>query len=253
MNKFIEYTGFSDLPICKELLDIDFSAERKEIKRIVITFDGKENKGIVIVRIEFNNDVEFDLAKRVSEKKTDQIIKGIIFTSGIQIHGVEQTSQNFTEYKSGSSSLPMSFTIPFRFESNQLDEIKSFIRSDKSDHVFYNLYRQALNHDDDLGKYMFLYSLLMLVIKAENQLEVDEFIVTAKPEEEELKRQSTKLLKQRDNTYRRSDRLETRFTWLRNQVGHTQEDSEIANVINEMKSCYKALNEIVKHAIKENV
>jgi len=253
MNKFIEFTGYSNLPICKEIMEVDFSAAQNEVECMVITFDSKENTGTITVRIEFNENIEFYSAKRIAEKKAGQIVRGIIFTSGIQIYGIELTSQNFTKFKSGSSDLLMSITVPIKLNATHLNEIQSFIQSDRFDHVYYDLYSQALNHDDDLGKFMFLYSLLMLVIKAENQPEVDGFILTAKPEEEEYKQQSTKLIKQKDGSFKRSDRFETRFTWLRNQVGHTQEDSDITNVINEMKSCHEASKEIVKHAIQENI
>ncbi|MGR6125673.1 hypothetical protein [Paenibacillus sp. SER-28] len=253
MKKFIEYTGYSNLPISKEVLEIDFSTRKNEIEHISITFDNKENKGIVIIKIDFTNDIEFELAKRIAEKKIDQIIKGIIFTSGIQVHGIEQTLHNFAEYKSGFSDHSMVLTVPFKFNLTQLDEIKSLTKSEKTNHVYYDLYRQAINHDDNLGKFMFLYSLLMLVLKTDYQSEVDKFIVKAKKDEKKLKQRSTKLIEQKDGTRKRSKRLETRFTWLRNQVGHTQEDSEITKAINEMKDCYKVLKEIVKQAIKENI
>jgi hypothetical protein len=147
----------------------------------------------------------------------------------------------------------MVLTVPFKFNLPQLAEIESLTKSDKTNHVYYDLYRQAINHDDDLGKFMFLYSLLMLVLKTDYQSEVDKFIVKAKKDEKKLKQRSTKLIEQKDGTRKRSKRLETRFTWLRNQVGHTQEDSEITKAINEMKDCYKVLKEIVKQAIKENL
>lgn len=51
----------------------------------------------------------------------------------------------------------------------------------------------------------------------------------------------------------RSNTLETRFTWLRNQLGHTQVDSEIALAIKEINECLNDLDDIVKNAIKEKI
>ncbi|KOY17874.1 hypothetical protein [Paenibacillus xylanivorans] len=87
----------------------------------------------------------------------------------------------------------------------------------------------------------------MLVTKAKDQPEVDKFIIEERPEEQEFKKRSTK----RNKRGERSRKFETRFTWLRNQVGHTQENSEITEVINKMKNCYKELQEIVKIAIEK--
>lgn len=42
MNKFIEYTAYSNVPIYKEVLEMDFSTKQNEIEHIIITFDQKE-------------------------------------------------------------------------------------------------------------------------------------------------------------------------------------------------------------------
>lgn len=90
-----------------------------------------------------------------------------------------------------------------------------------------------MNHHDSLGKFMFLYSLLIVIIGASKQQEVDAHILLASPDELNYRRRSSKMIKQNGNMVR-SNTLETRFTWLRNQLGHTQVDSEIVLAIKEI-------------------
>lgn len=106
------------------------------------------------------------------------------------------------------------------------------------------LYRAAMRNRDDVARFMFLYSLLHQVLNVNTQGKIDEYIRSEScrqwyRREEDM--QSTKY----------SNKKETIYTWLRNQVGHTQTNSEIKNVTKIIQIKVNELSCILKQAINE--
>jgi hypothetical protein len=112
------------------------------------------------------------------------------------------------------------------------------------------LYRAALQNVDPIARFMFLYSILFDVLDAENdwgQYTVDSFI--RKHCKEVYKRTEDKKSKKLPQN-KKQPRMETIYTWLRNQVGHTQSDSEILEVGRIIEEKLGDISMIVKKAIK---
>lgn len=104
---------------------------------------------------------------------------------------------------------------------------------------FFYLYKSAMQVEDCAARFMFLYSILLQVFEYSKkpQEEIDNFIRSYSGNEV-LERKSTK------HAFN-----ETIYTWLRNQMGHTQQNSKISLVRNEIQLHISGLEEIVKKAI----
>lgn len=109
------------------------------------------------------------------------------------------------------------------------------------------LYRAAMRNKDDIARFMFLYSLLYQVLGVSAQWKIDRYIRSESckrwyKEEEDM--QSTRYPTD-------PDKKETIYTWLRNQVGHTQSNSEIKSVEGIIQVKVNELSCILKQAINE--
>jgi hypothetical protein len=104
------------------------------------------------------------------------------------------------------------------------------------------LYKAALQNTDSVARFMFLYSILFDVLNAAGQLDVDNHIRGLVVYDSSEDRKST----------RNPNKMETIYTWLRNQVGHTQTDSEINQVNSLIQTKINVFSNIVKEAITLN-
>jgi hypothetical protein len=103
------------------------------------------------------------------------------------------------------------------------------------------LYKAALQNTDSVARFMFLYSILFDVLKAAVQSDVDKYIRSQTGYDSNEDRKST----------RNPTKMETIFTWLRNQVGHTQTDSEINQINSLIQTIINNFSNIVKEAISK--
>ncbi|MGG3803152.1 methylamine utilization protein MauJ [Metabacillus fastidiosus] len=104
--------------------------------------------------------------------------------------------------------------------------------------VYHKLYRESRKSDDPVSRFMFLYSILADLING-SQSKIDKYIKKVEPE--------VKLIKSTNPRY--PDRFETEYTWLRNQVGHTNSESDFLKIRTEIKSKEDSFSSIVKKAI----
>jgi len=108
------------------------------------------------------------------------------------------------------------------------------------------LYRSAMSNDDNVAKFMFLYSILFDVLKVRIQEDVDCFI---RNECLEVYKYFEDRPSEKKNKHGESVRDETIYTWLRNQVGHTQSESQISSVTGHIDVKVRELASIVAKAI----
>lgn len=107
--------------------------------------------------------------------------------------------------------------------------------------VHFQMYKSAMELTDPLSRFMFLYSILLLIKR--KQEKVDDFIKTEIPNVEMRKREKT------------SGSIEeaTVFTTLRNSVGHITEKIRMKEVVNDMEKYVGQLAGLTKKAITENI
>jgi hypothetical protein len=136
------------------------------------------------------------------------------------------------------------------FTSKQISIMEAELPMCKSE-PYKRLYRAALQNVDPVARYMFLYSILFDVLEAENQWgqsTVDSFIRKHCKEVYERKEDKKSNRPPKNN---KQPRMETIYTWLRNQVGHTQTNSEIVGIAKMIEEKLGDFEIIVKKAIKQ--
>jgi hypothetical protein len=168
------------------------------------------------------------------------ILDYLSFEYGLSIKG--------TRYLDGVY-LTVHAVVTHGFTKEKITKMETEIPHSKRE-PYKRLYRAALQNIDPIAQFMFLYSILFDVIDAENewgQFTVDSFIrkhckdVYIRTEDKKSKRIPKN---------KKQPRMETIYTWLRNQVGHTQSDSEILEVGRLIEEKLGDMSTIVKKAIK---
>ncbi|CUU46962.1 hypothetical protein [Clostridium beijerinckii] len=108
----------------------------------------------------------------------------------------------------------------------------------KGNDTYDNIYKLILSSSDEISKFILLYSILLLLIG--NQKDVDIFI------ENELNKNGMKI------EYRKSTKYEfnnTIYTWLRNEIGHTTKKSDINEIKDLIDRHIETLDYLVKIAM----
>jgi hypothetical protein len=177
-----------------------------------------------------------------ADKLLNMILDYLAFEYGISIKG--------TRYLDGVY-LSIHAVVTHGFTKEQIAKMEAELPRCKSE-PYKRLYRAALQSVDPIARFMFLYSILFDVLDAKSkwgQSTVDSFIRkhcrdVYKPTED---RGSKRIPKNK-----KPPRQETIYTWLRNQVGHTESDSEIIAVGKMIEEKLGEFSAVVKKAIKLN-
>lgn len=133
------------------------------------------------------------------------------------------------------------------FTKDQIRKMEEEIQQQQYD-PYRRLYRIALQNEDPVARFMLLYSILLEKLGAgqegkEGQKAVDEFIRihckgTYKAEEDML-------------SYEKK-RVETIYTWMKNQIGHTKTSREMEEIKSKIQEKLSELHLIVQTAIKRH-
>ncbi len=171
---------------------------------------------------------EFQLL--VDEITKDLLNKIAFFYEGAKVGEPWLSVAKCKDTNMGTSELPIMACIDNKNRDKEL--LKSLCTELKKDNSFnkddYNLFRTAMNNDDIVVKYMFLYQiLLMRHLKSngeESQKCVDNFIKSQFSKDKHMYQK-----------WEDSNRCETIYTRLRNQVGHYRKKtpSETRNAMEE--------------------
>jgi hypothetical protein len=142
-----------------------------------------------------------------------------------------------------TASLPVSWrvlapdVIP---DATRRREIAMLLEQPFSRPDLYSAYRFALNQSDAVARYMFLYNIL-LQLHSDAQRQVDDFI-----------RQEEPNVPQSPNPLN-ANVMETVYTRLRNEIGHTRAGTTPEQTRSEMEDHIAALQTLVKTAISRVV
>jgi hypothetical protein len=221
---------------------IDFNHELITKVELIPMSEVKEEHCKLRVIFYLNRPYKKDTFMPAADELLNMILDYLAFEYGISIKG--------TRYLDGVY-LSIHAVVTHGFTKEQIAKMEAEIPRCKSE-PYKRLYRSALQSVDPIARFMFLYSILFDVLDAESewgQSTVDSFI--RKHCRAEYKRTEDRR-SQRIPKNKKPPRQETIYTWLRNQVGHTQSDSEIIVVGKMIEEKLGEFSTIVRKAIKLN-
>lgn len=207
----------------------EISLDCPEILKIVVEICTRK----VCVTFYLVDNIEEKIAKEITAEKLDQILDEAAFTfeAFVSRPNIEKININ----GGGTKELQGKILPCVPVLKASINDFKSSLEENKKYSIYYRLYREAMR-SDSISSFLLLYSLLAM-IKGPQQKEIDKFIFHEVPDT--LVRQSTK-----------NNGKETIYTFLRNQVGHTQMDSNINEVEWEIEKYITQLSKLVKKAIE---
>lgn len=245
MNFVEYYTNVEGLNPSKLKLNLTFN-KIQDIEIII-----SEDQEVIFPRSKLrifmklnNNITNVDEILNTTLNKANDIINILIFkTSGkfgalrrgqfnINGQGVISIGE-ITLYNAQNVSLPHEFLTILESDLRNND----FLNELKND-SYHRLYRNAMQTDDIIAKYMFLYGIIY-DIKNSSQNQVDLYIESIEPNIE--KRNST--------DSRNPDKKITKYTWLRNEIGHPTSTTDIKAIETEITEVCDDFAEIVRGVV----
>lgn len=231
MASYIKYKlvirNFEILNIDNELVNegkISYNKDlpvNAEIVSIHITLEGIENeKNIFSIEINSEKDLNQERLTAIANKLVDDLLNKIAFYYiGATVGEPWIISSSFEDENKKRSTSEVPSSIFVSTESRDKESIESICkaieRGDDFSQNDYRIFRAAMNNEDIVAKYMFLYQMLSLKLlnnkEQESQKSVDKFIISKVDENQ--------------HQYQRwidTNRDETIYTRLRNQVGHNR-------------------------------
>lgn len=134
---------------------------------------------------------------------------------------------------------PQNKDLPQRLSNTlEVDLKNNNLLTDLKNNDYHQLYREAMQTGDIIARYMFLYGIIYY-IKNSSQNQTDAYIRSIDPNVEE--RTST--------NPRTPGKQITKYTWLRNEIGHTTAATDIKKVEKEITEVCDTFAELVKGAI----
>lgn len=213
------------------------------IKKIII-FQKNDNKDTWIRFFIEEKIVEPEIARKLTKKAMENILNKIAFNTANYI-GIPMIRSEITKKSSkGYGKIKSVRTLCKKTDSQKLNEIFNCLEKNYEKESFYfELYRSALQIKNEIARFLFLYSILFDLInsdkKKSSQGNVDDFI-----------RNQNKNVKEKKTTRFNKEYLETIYTYYRNQVSHTNENSNIKEIKNKITNLVDKLSKLVKVAIK---
>ncbi|WP_379969132.1 methylamine utilization protein MauJ [Ectobacillus sp. sgz5001026] len=147
-------------------------------------------------------------------------------------HGIVSIGK-LTLYNPKNKDLPQGLS-----NTLELDLRNNNLLSDLKNNDYHRLYRAAMQTDDIITRYMFLYGIIYH-IKNSSQNLVDAYVRSINPNIEERTSTNPRTL----------GKQITKYTWLRNEIGHTTAATDIKNVEKEITDVCDTFAELVKGVI----
>lgn len=176
------------------------------------------------------------------------LVSIILYETGYQIRKIEWKSiENINAENSDNNALTFRGSVGIRAEIKIIKPIEDPVElKSKLENISTNimigykkLFIEITKFDDALAKFILFYSILT-ALKG-NQKLVDNFIKSIEP-----------AVEVRPTTRENANFNETIYSFLRNQIGHTQETTDTNELHKEISLNLNGLREIVKVAIEEN-
>lgn len=239
----MELTYEIDVPmVVKEYTKID-STEIEPIREVIIM--GKINpNGLRINGLTikfFVNTTDEQEARGLAEGFLQHLKRVLYFEEHKIINwwNLESVKKEMNDetYFRHSDILTMLDVVNIMSSYNDIDHLKtSLTKINQYQKPFGDLYMTISQIEGNIGKYIMTYSILSALIG--KQKKVDNFI---KEHESNVEIKNSSL--------QGSNKKETIYTYLRNQIGHTEESSKADNLEIEIKKHLSKLSEFAKKAI----
>lgn len=107
------------------------------------------------------------------------------------------------------------------------------------------IFRDIISSKNKVGNYISMYGLLDAIIPGKGQERIDNFIKNYQSYYNPSEDMDSSKKDKSGNSVRR----ETKYTWLRNQIGHVQLTTDIMDVEIKMEEAYPALTRLVQEAM----
>lgn len=222
--------------------DLEIEGEKVLIN---ISLQAEKNKNnIFVLKINSEKDLcEQELMPLAKKLANDLLNKIAFYYYGAKVGEPWIVDADFKDKKMGVSELSSSIFVNTEDRDNRLleslcFEIKEGSNFNKED---YNLFRVAMNNEDVVVRYMFLYQILLFKHPKNNgeesQKMVDDFIKSKFPQDKHMYQK-----------WSDTGREETIYTRLRNQVGHFRGKAP-SKTRNAMMQKISELIELVKMSI----
>lgn len=236
-ENYIKYSVIIDRLVTKEYIDINI--KNQYITSIVIIQE-RDNLGLNTI-IKFNL---IDEIKSIEEAKavTHKLLEGIINNIAVALGGFIGIPEFYESKIKFSTQKQCDLKCSLEVASGEeiIKKIKNQIeKSNDSNNYYFSLYRYSLNFRDEVARFMFLYSILAQ-LKGPSQRKIDKFIREQEPSVIELISEDS----------RKKGEKETIYTYYRNQVGHTSENSDLLKIRIAISNIVDSFGNIIITAIK---
>lgn len=235
----IKYSVIIDRLVIKE--NININLKNQYIDNIVINQEQDDLSLNTIIKFSLIDEIKsIEEAKAVTHKLLEGIINEIAVTLGgfIGIPKFYEARIMFSTQKQCELESSVEVASSKKIIKKLKDQIE---KSNDSNNYYFSLYRYSLNFRDEVARFMFLYSILAQ-LKGPSQWQIDKFIKEQEPSVIELPSEDI----------RKTDKKETIYTYYRNQVGHTSENSNLFKIRREISNIVDSFANITIMAIKVN-
>jgi len=237
-----------------EKLPIALGISDLAIEKVEITSHVQNGKNKIILKFYMvgveNSDDAYNLTKDIA----DQIFSNLTYSFDAPVWNIFFDGAPISKeivHADGRRSLaitPMPIIIKSTVtatdtlipSSDRIEEFVRQIRNSSIDRNYYcSLYRFAFQSIDPISQFMILYGVLPELTKSgiyQSQKQVDDFIRT---NEKGV----------REKPSRKSKRMETIYTYLRNEIGHPPTGKKVEDIRDEIKTKVSGLSALVKKAI----
>jgi hypothetical protein len=253
-NKIV-YHLYSNMPLIR---DITYKVNDKVIDSVKIT----AQDGYLYLHFFIKDEINDLELIRKSTRTMCYKIMNVISIEHRALLGYPQEHEVIFNGKSEPRQLDGRFAPQSNFPKTN-DEILQLERRlenlDKYSDDYIVLFRNAMQNWDDVGRFILLYSILLLI--KGNQTAVDNYIYSLDKTVETRKSTNFKKKIKLDKEYKKSllpAGKETIYTWLRNAIGHTKEEySEFGltweQIVVSIEQNVDKLAEIVRKSIIEKL
>ncbi|QNK87767.1 hypothetical protein H7992_21790 [Sporosarcina sp. resist] len=234
----ISFKGKCHFFLAEELVIKQFKDEK--IKRAIISAKSGTFK------IDFTADYSDDgRALYVTQKILEDYTKIFLMETGYEIHDIqwksiipidtEEKNEKVLRFRD-NIDLRSELTIirPLENEQDLKGKLENHSTDDYTSYV--NLFINVSRINDEIGKFVLFYSILSALHG--RQISVDDFIKSIEPN-----------VVLRETSRENADFDETIYSFLRNQIGHTSEETDTVTLNREIKENIEGLRKIVKEAV----
>lgn len=216
---------------------IEVELNAKYIRKLVLNTED-ERKLLIVVYLK--NVVDEKTILNKIKQDLNKIIDKISYNFNLCMGEPCFLESNINQKKAGARYVSCTMDIPLNPKIEEIEKLKKDLNKNiNKDHLL-SLYRGIMQCTDNVAKYMLLYSILA-ELKGPYQNNVDNFIRLQDPTVEEK------------NSTKDPSKKETIYTYYRNQIGHTNENSDITKNRSFIDMNIENFMNIVKKAIEENI